>query len=153
MTKAVLTLKKIVLSFWSCYFSIVTLTNITDGLKAIGVLSNDWKLVSGNFEMILQTTSKLDVPVGLIAFLYCGVIVVELIAAILFWRSVKKTNEANIYIAHSAGLILFGGFIIADEIFCDYTFESIHMRVFFGLLISVIALTILRKTKETNTAD
>ena len=142
------TVQKIVLLFWSSYFSIVTVTNILDGLRSMGVLSKDWKLVSGNFEMILQTTSKVDVPVGLIVFLYFGVIVIELIISVLFWKSVRNTSDVNIYSAFSAGLILFAGFILADEIFCDFTFESIHMRIFFGLLVSLATLIILRRTKE-----
>ena len=142
------TIQKIILLFWSCYFSIVTVTNILDGLKAMGVLSNDWKLVSGNFEMILQTTSKLAMPVYLIAFLYCGVILIELITSALFWKSVRNTTDINVYPAYSAGLLLFAGFILADEIFCDFTFESIHMRIFFGLLVSLATLIILRRTKE-----
>lgn len=143
------TVQKIVLIFWSCYFSIVTLTNILDGLRAMGILSKDWKLVSGNFEMILQTTSKIDVPVGLIAFMYCGVILIELITSVLFWKSVRNTSDVNIYSAYSTGLILFAGFILADEISCDFTFESIHMRIFFGLLVSLATLIILRRTKES----
>ncbi|MBN8569161.1 MAG: hypothetical protein J0M18_05990 [Ignavibacteria bacterium] len=142
------TVQKIVLLFWSCYFSIVTLTNILDGLKAMGALPKDWKFASGNFEMILQTTANLSVPVGMNAFLFCGVILLELITSILFWKSLRNTSDTNIYSAHSAGLILFAGFIMADEIFFAYAVEATHMRIFFGLLVSLATLIILRRTKE-----
>lgn len=150
MKASAVTVQKIVLIFWSCYFSIVTLTNILDGLRAMGVLPKDWKFASGNFEMILQTTTNLAVPIGLNAFLFCGVIILELIASILFWKSVTNTNDENVYSAYSVGLILFAGFIMADEIFCDYTFESIHMRIFFGLLVSLIAIILLKRTINEN---
>jgi len=142
------TVQKIVLAFWSCYFSIVTLTNILDAIRALGLLSKDWKFASGNFEMILQTTANLEVPAGVNAFLFCGVIILELTASILFWKSVFHTTDTNIYSSHSAGLILFAGFIMADEIFFAYAVEATHMRIFFGLLVSLATLIILRRTKE-----
>ncbi|MBS1494133.1 MAG: hypothetical protein JST55_11505 [Bacteroidetes bacterium] len=143
-----ITVQKIILGFWSCYFSIVTLTNILDGLKAMGVLSKDWKFSSGNFEMILQTTAKMSVPAGFNAFLFCGVILLELTASILFWKSLLTTDDGNIYKAHAVGLILFAGFIMADEIFFAYGVEATHMRILFGLMLSLTTIIILRRTNE-----
>jgi hypothetical protein len=139
--------QKIILAFWSCYFSIVTLTNILDGLKSMGLLSKDWKFSSGNFEMILQTTANMNVPAGFNAFLFCGVILLELSASVLFWKALFTTDESNIYKAHSVGLILFAGFIMADEIFFAYGVEATHMRILFGLMLSLTTLIILRRTK------
>ena len=150
MKASAVTVQKIVLIFWSCYFSIVTLTNILDGLRAMGVLSKDWKFASGNFEMIMQTTANLGVSAGMNAFLFCGVIILELIASVLFWKSVTNTSDGNIYSAHSAGLILFAGFIMADEIFFAYAVEATHMRIFFGLLASLIVIILLKRTTKEN---
>lgn len=151
MKASAVTIQKIVLIFWSCYFSIVTLTNILDGLRAMGALSKEWKFASGNFEMIVQTTANLGVSAGVNAFLFCGVIILELIASILFWKSVTNSNEGNIFSAFSIALILFAGFIMADEIFFAYAVEATHMRIFFGLLVSLIAIILLnRTTKENN---
>lgn len=141
-------IQKIILAFWSCYFSIVTTTNIFDGLRVMGALSKDWKFASGNFEMILQTTASMGTPVWLNAILFCGVILLELAVSILFWKSVLNNSDTNIYSAHSAGLILFGGFIMADEIFFAYGVEATHMRILFGLLVSLITLILLRRNKK-----
>lgn len=143
------TVQKVVLAFWSSWFSIVTFTNILDGLKAMGILSKDWKFASGNFELILSTTANLGTPTALNAFLFFGVICLELLTSILFWKALFNTNGANIYAAHTLGLILFAGFVFADEVFFAYGVEATHMRIFFGLLVSLTALIILRRNKES----
>lgn len=142
------TIQRIILSFWSCYFSIVTLTNILDGLRAMGVLSKEWKFASGNFELILQTTANMGTPAWLNALMFSGVILLELAASVSFWKSVLNVSNANIYRAHAVGLILFAGFIMADEIFFAYGVEATHMRILFGLLVSLITLILLRRNKE-----
>ncbi|MBX7044367.1 MAG: hypothetical protein K1X86_00905 [Ignavibacteria bacterium] len=142
------TIQKLVLLFWSSWLSIVTFTNILDGMKAMGILSKDWKFASGNFELILQTTANLGTPYALNAFLFAGVIFLELICSVLFWRAFVKPDDSRIYAAHSVGLLLFTGFVFADEIFFAYSVEPTHMRILFGLMISIGVLILLRRNKE-----
>ncbi len=143
------TIQKIILLFWSIWFTLISISNTTDGLKAAGLLPHEFKFASGNFDALVQTTAKFDLPMPLNVILFMGVLLLEYLGTFLFWKAFKNSGEANIYSAYSAGLILFAGFIFADEIFISYALEGTHIRIFMALLISLVTLIILKRYKET----
>src|SRR5437868_55631 len=81
------TLKLLVVAFWAAWYSIVTASNVTDGLKAAGWLSAQWPFASGNYAAVVKTTAIYYPPGWLNVVLFTGVILWELLAAGLFWRA------------------------------------------------------------------
>src|SRR5690606_32313926 len=84
---SLLTLKRGLLLFWAVWASVVTLTNLFDALKALGVLPADWEFASGNWDFLLEITARYATPHWLIAILFAGVIVWEFLIALAFWRA------------------------------------------------------------------
>jgi len=142
------TVQKIILLFWSIWYALISLSNTADFLKILGLFPKELKFASGNFDAMVQTTAKFDIPMPVNTILFIGVLLLEYLGTFLFWKAFKNPEDKNIYAAHSTGLILFGAFIFSDEIFIAYALEGTHMRIFMALLISLTALLILRRTKE-----
>jgi len=138
------TIQKIVLLFWSTYFTLISLTNSLDALKALGVIPQSFTFTSGNFDFVVQTTAPHGVPMFANAIMFAGVILLEISSAVLFWRAFRNREERNLYPAFAVGLILFAGFVVSDEIFISYPIEATHMRIFLGLLVSLITIIILK---------
>ena len=149
------TFKLGVLLFWSLYFSIVFITNWFDALKAAGVLGDGWTFASGNWAAIREATAIYDTPGWLRAILFAGVLVLELLAAALFWRAFLLARRSGIYggplitAPVIVGAALFAGFVLADEIFIAYSFEATHFRILIALVVSLLALRLLPSEDAT----
>ena len=131
-----------ILLFWAAYFSVVTLTNLFDALKALGFLPAGWKLASGNYGLMLNVTGVYSTPTPVVALLFLGVILWEVLASILFWRAWALRGRA-IHTAFTAGLGLWAAFTLADEIFVAYPLVGVHLRLFVAQLVSLLALRLL----------
>ena len=130
------------LLFWAAWFTLVTLTNVLDALKALGLLPAAWTFASGNFGLMLKVTGIHGTPTTLVALLFVGVIVWEALAAVLFWRA-WASGGAAISTAFVVALALSAAFTLADEIFIAYALEAAHLRVLGLQLLSLLALQLL----------
>ena len=143
------TFKLGLLLFWALYFSIVFITNWFDALKAAGVLGDGWKVASGNWASIREATAIYDTPGWLRAILFAGVLVLELLAAALFWRAFLLARRSGLFAGPIidapiiVGSTLFAGFVLADEIFVTYSVEATHFRILIALIVSLLALQLL----------
>jgi hypothetical protein len=131
-----------ILLFWATWFTVVTLTNVLDGLKALGFLPAGWTLASGNYGLMLKVAAVHSTPTPVVALLFLGVIVWEALATVLFWRAWAGRAEA-IHTAFTVGLALWAAFVLADEIFIAYPLEAVHLRLFGLQLVSLLALRLL----------
>ena len=77
-------LVRALLLFWALYFTVVTLSNLTDLLRVGGVLPTGFTWVSGNHGYIASSIARVGVPAGLAAPLLAGVIAWITLAALLF---------------------------------------------------------------------
>jgi hypothetical protein len=139
------TLKRGIVLFWGGWLSIVTLTNLFDGLKALGVLGPDWSFASGNYAFMVETTAVHGTPEGVVALLFVGVVVWEALAAALFWRAFVRFRGAGsslvpVYQAFVVSLALFATFMWMTELFIAYGVESTHMRIFLAQLVSLYVI-------------
>jgi hypothetical protein len=50
------------------------LTNLCDGLKALGLLGEGWRFASGNWALVVGTTGIYRVPTPLVVVLFAGVV-------------------------------------------------------------------------------
>ena len=149
----VLRIKRGLLFFWALWLSIVFMSNIADGLKALKVLPDTWPFASGNYLFMVKVTNIYSTPEWMVAILFSGVVIWEGLGASLFWCSFREFNGVNgsglttVYTAFGVSLALWAAFVIADEIFVAYkTYNSLeegHMGIFASQLISLFVLRLL----------
>lgn len=141
-------IKRGTLFFWAAYFTIVLASNVTDGLRAMAVLPETFRFVSGNYALVDRVTRIYSVPAAGVALLYVGVLVWEAAAASLFWRAfaawrggaAPDSRIANA--AFAAGLGLWAAFILVDELFIAYEIaglEATHVALLSAQLLSLLA--------------
>lgn len=144
-----LQLKRFLLLFWSLWLTLVVAGNVCDALKELGYLGDAWRFNSGNYRFMIETTNRYDKPAWLDGFLFLGVILWETAAAVLFWlawwegRSKRAADARLLAPAFSVGLMLWGGFLLADEFFIAYPVGSTHRQLFIAQLITLLALYLL----------
>lgn len=146
--KHVVLLKRLLLLFWAVWLSVVFLSNFADAAKGLRLLDDSWSFASGNWKAIQDTTGRYRVPIAVNAVLFAGVIVWEGVAAVLFWRASwsfrgRGLPHEAVYLAFTTSLLLWGAFLIADEVFIAYSLESPHLRLFIAHLASLMVVELL----------
>lgn len=142
-------MKQGVLAFWAAWLSVVAVTNILDALKALGVLPATFAWTSGNFAWIEQTMKPLSTPLGVEAFLFFGVIIWEVLAAVLFWQATVSyrnrplTEERVALIACAVNLALWCAFQVLDEVFLGFQPEGVHRVIFTNQIVTLLMLHLL----------
>ena len=144
----VILLKRVLLLFWAVWLSVVFLSNLADAGKGIGLLGESWAFASGNLSFIKETTARYGTPDLVNALLFAGVIFWEGIAALLFWLAGwtvrgKDSGRKVLYYAFTTSLLLWGAFLIADEVCIAYPVESTHLRLFIAHLVTLLAIELL----------
>jgi hypothetical protein len=142
-------LKLGLLFFWAAWFSIVTLTNVTSALKALGMLGPSWRLASRNYPMVVKAVSLYDAPAWVPKLLFMGVIAWQAIAAALFWLALASSAGAGVInmdaanMACAAGIFLWAAFMIADEVTIKYAMEQPHELLLIAQLGSLLVMHLL----------
>ena len=143
-------MKKILLLIWALWSVFVTLSNICDGLKSLGLLPDGFRFVSGNFGYIQAATQIYSFPVWLNAILFVVVILWELMMSYLFFKAFFKFNgeeDRVVLQPFILGIILFGGFLVMDEFLITYdrlgSIEQSHLGFLTGLLVSFLTIKLL----------
>src|SRR5438093_4592820 len=109
--------------FWATWLSVVAVTNVLDGLRALGTLPQPFAFASGNWVWINQTMDPLGVPHALQGALFLGAIAWEMLAAVLFWRACLAyrgqplPQEPEAVAACGVNLALWAAFQVLDEVF------------------------------------
>jgi hypothetical protein len=144
----VIFLKRVLLLFWAVWLSVVFLSNLADAGKGLGLFSESWAFASGNWRVIQETTARYGTSDSVNGVLFAGVILWEGIAALLFWRAgwtfrSRGSGRQVLYSAFTASLLLWGAFLIADEVCIAYPVESTHLRLFVAHLVTLLAVELL----------
>jgi hypothetical protein len=144
----VLILKRAFLAFWAMWLTIVLLTNVLDALKALSVLDQAWAFASGNYRFLTETTSRYGTPPWINAVLFAGVIAWEAAATALFCLAVWRyrgngIGRRTLYLAFTVSLLLWGAFLLADEVFIAYAVAGTHLRLFTAQLVTLLAIELL----------
>ncbi len=144
----VIVLKRVLLLFWAVWLSVVFLSNVADAAKGLGWLNESWAFASGNFNFIRETTTRYGTPDWVNGVLFTGVILWEGFATLFFWWAGwtfrgRGSGRNAVYLAFSASLLLWGAFLVADEVFIAYPLESIHLRLFIAHLLTLLAVELL----------
>src|SRR5579872_1325260 len=127
--------KRVLVLFWALWFSVVFLSNLADAAKGLGLLDESWAFASGNLKFIKETTARYGTPDSVNWILFAAVIVWEAVAVVLFWRASWKFRGRNsgrkvLYYAFMTSMLLWGAFLVADELFIAYPLEGTHLRLF-----------------------
>jgi hypothetical protein len=141
-------LKRTLLAFWAVWLTVVLATNVLDAGKALGWLEESWAFASGNYHLLAETTSRYGTPAWVNAWLFLGVIGWEGVAALLFWLACWQfrgggAGRRSVYAAFTAGLTLWGAFLVADEVFITYAVAGTHLRLFTAQLVTLLAIELL----------
>src|SRR5215472_9109159 len=121
----VILLKRLLLFFWAVWLSVVFLTNLADAGKGLALLDESWAFASGNWKLIQETTARYQTPAAVNIILFAGVLFWEGVAAVLFWRAGwsfrgKHSGRKIWYSAFTTSLLLWGAFLVADEVCIAY---------------------------------
>lgn len=96
----------------------------------------------------------LGVPLGVEAILFFGVIVWEILAAVLFWRATASyrnlplVNERITIIACGVNLALWCAFQVLDEVFLAYQPEGVHRVIFANQILTLLMLQLLPTAQD-----
>jgi hypothetical protein len=150
----VLFLKRALLAFWAVWLTVVFVTNVLDAARALGLVEQSWAFVSGNYGFLIKTTARYGTPHWLNVVLFAGVICWEGTAALLFWLACWKfrgraTGRRTVYAAFTAGLTLWGAFLVADEVFIAYAVAAAHLRLFTAQLVTLLAIELLPEDRNS----
>jgi hypothetical protein len=142
-------LKRALLAFWAAWLTVVLTTNVLDAAKALGLVPEGWAFASGNYRLMAETTSRYSTPAWLNGLLFAGVIAWEGAAAGLFWlacwrfRGNAAPSRRALYAAFTASLLLWGAFLLADEVFLAYAVAGTHLRLLTAQLATLLAIELL----------
>ena len=135
-----------VLLMWALWMSLVTVYNLLDALKRLGRVPERWKS-SSNFALLLTTTRQYETPVWVIWILFWGVIIWELLASALLWWAVFGGGPGVASAALGATLLLWSGFVLANQFFMTWLTEpgavAAHRSLFSMTGISLLLLYLL----------
>ena len=140
--------KRVLVLFWALWFSVVFLSNLADAGKGLGLLDESWAFASGNFKFIKETTARYGTPDLANWLLFAGVVIWEGVAVVLFWRAGwslrgRGSGHKTLYAAFTTSMLLWGAFLVADEVFIAYPLEGTHLRLFIAHLMTLLALELL----------
>jgi hypothetical protein len=137
-----------ILLFWSAWLSVVFGSNLCDALRHAGALPASWRFASGNFALITEVVGIYSFSTPLATALFGAVLLVQLVAALLFWRAFLDRHAAGTPLsskplqAFAVSLALFAGLLVADELFIVYErlpgLETTHLLVLCALLLSLV---------------
>ncbi len=144
----VILLKRLLLLFWAVWLTVVFLSNLADAGKGLGLLGQSWAFAAGNWRFMQETTARYGTPAAVNAALFGGVILWEGGAAVLFWRAGlsyrgRDSSRKAVYLAFTTSLLLWGAFMVADEVLIAYPVEGTHLRLFVAHLVTLLAVDLL----------
>ncbi|MCB0877914.1 MAG: hypothetical protein KDC46_02905 [Thermoleophilia bacterium] len=144
----------VVIAAWAMYFTMISLSNIFDALKAMDVLGNGFDFASGNWSFMQDTVAIYGTPDWLTGILFAGAIVLEVAVAALCWYALgSRLSDSPVASAASraavtSALVVWTAFVFMEEIFIAYGVESTHWMLFVASAISFGLLYLVDRPRE-----
>lgn len=134
------TIGRVILAILSVWLALVVISNFIDALSVLGVLPKNTPFASGNYDMIATQLAGLALPAWIDGVLFACAIVLEAAAATILARSAFQRSARSEDIAFAILIVLFGGFVLFDELSRAFSTEAIHRNlvVFVGVLYLVV---------------
>lgn len=138
-------LKSILLAFWSAWFSLAAISNFFDFLCLYFSNPLFKGFRSGNFSALCSALSTYGKNFYFSTTLFLADITIQLIGACIFListiRFFKNYKDTFYEYAFMITMSLWLIFILLEEVFIAYQFESTHIRLF---LFEIFCLTFIR---------
>lgn len=147
-TYGISAIKSGLLLFWGCWFSLAFLTNFFDLAGTNNLLPAYWHFRSGNLALITSVINIYSFSYAWANLLFIIDIIIQgsiavlfLYAAMNFWMQRPAWKWVNT--AFGISLALWATFILMDEFFIAYNYESTHMALIMAELLTIIAIHFL----------
>ena len=120
--------KRLVLVFWTMFFTMVAITNFVNLMGVFDLF--DWTFLnSENFAYLKETDKIYGMGEGITKLFLIGAFLIELIAAILFWRALVGSGRGSeartrAILAVCFGTLVWTAFVFMTEFFVAYGSES-----------------------------
>lgn len=141
-----------IILFWAIWSLLVALSDSVNLLQHLHLLPSHWAYTSGNYDLVVQIFSLYKINnQPLFLFLYFIIVVSAWIITLFFGRAVftsEKNSEQYLLRCYTAFLMLFAidaCFILADELFIQYTLEHGHMERLGFKLVTFLVFFVLEK--------
>jgi hypothetical protein len=147
-----LVFKRLVLVFWTVYFTSIALTSLLNLLDELGAF--DWNFLdSGNLEYLRSVLELYEAGTVVTKLLLAGAFVIEGIAAALFWRALLAFARGGrglpaVWAALCGGLLVSILFVLGTELFVAYGSESVYPELFLIMLGSAVAFVLIPDDAE-----
>jgi hypothetical protein len=146
-------LTRVLLLFWAIWFSVVFASNAADALREVGLLPPSWRFASGNLALVAESASVYSLSQTWTTAGFSLVLALQLSAASLFWRAVLEPKplgpqaRSRVLRPFLAGIALFCGFLVSDEVLLVYrrfpNLETTHFGILCALLLSLVLIHVL----------
>jgi hypothetical protein len=142
-----LVFKRLLLGFWAMFFSLVALTNLVDLLDALGAI--DWRFLnSGNYDYLRSVVDVYDVGPAVTKAMLAGALLVELVAAVLFWHALLRLGRGgrglrSSLVAVCVGTGVWTAFVFMTEFFTAYDSESVFRELMAIMIGTGLALVLV----------
>lgn len=134
------TIGRIILAFLSVWLFLVVISNAIDAGSALGVLPKDAPFASGNYSLIAGQLAGLGFPAWIDGALFTCAIVLEAGAATLLARSTFRRGARTEDVAFAMLIVLFGGFVLFDELSRAFSAEAIHRNLVVFVVVLYLAV-------------
>jgi hypothetical protein len=137
------------MAFWAIWLTIIFVSNLLEDMKVVGVLPQNWKFASNNYEAISKTTSIYRAPTWFNGLLFLVEIIWQGLSALLFWKAtfgflrMGPASYGDLYLAFAVSLALWAALMIADEIFRSYEKQHNHIVFFTAQIVTLLAIHLL----------
>jgi hypothetical protein len=146
------------LLFWAVWFLVAFITNFFDFLNLIGWIPPQWHFHSGNYHSLENVVSIYHTPNSLLNLLFALDILAQGISAVLFfiaffcfWRGIYIWQTIPLAFGISMGL--WAVFLVMEEVFIAYSFESTHARLLIFEIVCLLMLYLLPHHKNPAPPD
>ncbi|HEU4658387.1 MAG TPA: hypothetical protein VFR97_12715 [Capillimicrobium sp.] len=142
-----LLLKRLVVGFWTMFFSLVALTNLVNLLDELGAF--DWRFLdSGNYGYLRSVVDVYEVGPAVTKVLLAGAFSIELVAAVVFWRALLALGRdarggRRALLAVCFGTFVWIAFIFMTELFTAYESESVFRELLTLTIATALALVLV----------
>lgn len=139
--------KRLLLLFWTMFFTMVALTNLIDLVGELGIF--EWTFLnSGNFEYLRSVVKVYEVGPTLTKILLAGAFLIELIAAAFFWRALvlfgrSSSGRQVTFTAICWGTLVWTSFVFMTEFFVAYGSESVFRELMVIMIATGLAITLV----------
>jgi len=139
-------IKQQIILFWILYFTIIVLSNISNFLIELEILSKTWSFNSNNFQILEAMTKIYYFPKTINLTIFAIIILLQGTTLFSFAFGLISKNTRIIYTGFIIAISIFSIFILGAEIFIYYSMITKHFIILASLIVSLMCFNQEEKT-------